>query len=56
MKKFEKMFDEHFITEKVNEYKMDRKSAKFLLDDLKKNKPTMYKILMDNYFDEIHPY
>lgn len=53
---YEKKFDEYWISERMRNYGTDRKTAKFHLDYLKKNKPTMYKIMLDNYFDEVHPY
>ena len=53
---YEKKFDEHYISEKMRDYGMTYKSAKFHLEYLKKNKPTMYKLMVDNYFDTVHAY
>lgn len=53
---YEKKFDEAFITQNMKEYNMSRASAKAKLENLKKLHPTMYKMMVDNYFDEVHPY
>ena len=56
IKNVEKKFDEHYVSERMREFGMDRKSVKFHLNYLKKNKPTEYKMMVDEYFDEVHPY
>lgn len=56
IKNIEKKFDEQYISGRIREFGMDRKTAKFHLEFLKKNKPIEYKMMVDDYFDEVHPY
>ena len=53
---YEKKFDEYYITQNMKDYNMTRASAKVKLENLKKLHPTMYKMMVDNYFDEVHPF
>ena len=56
MIKYEKKFDEWWISKNMMDYSTTRDAAKFKLNFIKKNQPNMYKLMLDNYFDEVHPY
>jgi len=56
MIKYEKKFDEWWISKNMMDYSTTRAATKFKLNFIKKNQPNMYKLMLDNYFDEVHPY
>lgn len=56
IKNIEKKFDEWWISKNMMDYSTTRAAAKFKLNFIKKNQPNMYKLMLDNYFDEVHPY